>query len=134
MIESPRISRTAAPRCPLCERADVVHANALAFSRWEIFPLSPGHLLIIPVRHVQDFLAITAPEISAMWELTQKGRALIEHHYHPNGYNFGTDLSEAAGQKVAHAHLHLIPRYQCDAADPRGGVPAVVPARKIDNG
>lgn len=134
MIGSPRIPEAGGRPCPFCGRTDVVHANALAFSCWDILPASPGHLLIIPARHVPDFLAITPPEINAMWELAQKGRSLIDRDYGPNGYNLGANVGQAAGQTVAHAHLHLIPRYQGDVADPRGGVRAVIPSRQIDNG
>lgn len=134
MIESPRFSRAGRLDCPFCGRTDVVHANALAFSHWDVSPASPGHLLIIPVRHVPDFLAITVPEMNAMWELAQKGRSLIERDYHPNGYNLGANIGHAAGQTVAHAHLHLIPRYQGDVADPHRGIRTDIPSRQIDSG
>lgn len=132
MIESPKMTGAGGPDCPFCQRASVVHSNALAFSCWDILPASPGHLLIIPIRHVPDFLAITTPELDAMWELAQKGKSLIERHFHPDGYNLGVNVGEAAGQTVAHAHLHLIPRYRGDVADPRGGIRAVIPNRQVD--
>lgn len=113
--------------CPFCTPPRIVHANALAFSCWDIAPASAGHLLIIPRRHEPDFMRIDAEELTAMWELLREGRALIERRYQPDGYNLGVNVGEAAGQTVAHAHLHVIPRYRGDVPNPRGGVRAVLP-------
>lgn len=131
-MESPKTLGAGRSDCPFCGRTDVVHANGLAFSYWDESPASPGHLLIIPMRHVPDFLALTLPEMNAMWDLAQRGRSLIERDYHPNGYILGANIGSAAGQTSSHAHLHLIPRYQGDVADPRGGVRTVIPSRQID--
>jgi len=122
------------PPCPFCGRVAVVHANALAFSCWDIAPVSPGHLLIVTARHVPDFLAITPQEFGAIWELAQKGKELIQRRYHPDGYNLGVNVGQAAGQTVAHAHLHLMPRYRGDVDHPRGGVRAVLPNRRAEPG
>jgi diadenosine tetraphosphate (Ap4A) HIT family hydrolase len=48
---------------------------------------------------------------------------------HPDGFNIGINDGEAAGQTVLHAHVHVIPRYHGDAADPRGGVRWVIPQK-----
>jgi diadenosine tetraphosphate (Ap4A) HIT family hydrolase len=120
--------------CPFCTRPNVLHANTLAFSCWDIAPASPGHLLVIPVRHETNFLGITREEREAMWQLLQTGRNLIEQQYQPDGYNLGVNLGEAAGQTIAHVHLHLIPRYWGDVENPRGGVRAVIPGRRAEPG
>jgi diadenosine tetraphosphate (Ap4A) HIT family hydrolase len=105
-------------------------ANALAYARLDKFPVTPGHLLLIPMRHEPDFLAIHADELAAIWSLVVQAKALLDTQYHPDGYNLGVNVGEVAGQTIAHAHLHLIPRYRGDVENPRGGVRGVVPARQ----
>jgi diadenosine tetraphosphate (Ap4A) HIT family hydrolase len=118
--------------CVFCDRAvagDLVAENALAVALLDAFPLSPGHCLVIPRRHEADFLALSADEQAAIWALVPAVRSHIEHDHRPDGYNIGINVGEAAGQTVAHAHLHVIPRYRGDVADPRGGLRLIIPAR-----
>jgi diadenosine tetraphosphate (Ap4A) HIT family hydrolase len=56
-------------------------------------------------------------------------RRHIEAKEVPAGYNIGINVGEAAGQTVAHAHLHVIPRHQGDLPDPRGGIRWIIPAK-----
>jgi diadenosine tetraphosphate (Ap4A) HIT family hydrolase len=118
--------------CAFCDRvaaADFVAENNLAVAFWDAFPLNPGHCLIVPRRHEADFLALTPEEQAAVWALVALVRRHIEAERTPDGYNIGVNVREAAGQTIAHAHLHVIPRYRGDVPDPRGGVRWVVPAR-----
>ncbi|BBL68830.1 hypothetical protein MchiMG62_20110 [Methanoculleus chikugoensis] len=48
-----------------------------------------------------------------------------------DGYNVGVNVGEAAGQTVMHLHVHVIPRYAGDVADPRGGVRGAVPKKRV---
>ena len=50
--------------------------------------------------------------------------------YHPDGYNIGINVNEAAGQSVFHVHMHLIPRYKGDVPNPKGGVRGVIPSKQ----
>jgi diadenosine tetraphosphate (Ap4A) HIT family hydrolase len=68
-------------------------------------------------------------ERQALWDALQRARARLEKEFHPDGYNLGVNDGAAAGQTVMHLHVHLIPRYQGDAEDPRGGVRHCVPGR-----
>lgn len=118
--------------CPFCDRlttGDLVAGNELAAAFPDAFPLSPGHCLAVPRRHEPDFLALTPAEQTAMWALVPAVRRHIERDRRPDGYNIGVNVGDAAGQTVGHAHLHVIPRYRGDVADPRGGIRHVVPAR-----
>lgn len=118
--------------CPFCGDVNVVLRNSLALACWDIAPASPGHLLLIPIRHEADFTALTAQELLALWELLPRGKALIERLFHPHGYNLGVNVGEAAGQTVAHTHLHLIPRFRGDVENLRGGVCAVIAGRQAE--
>lgn len=118
--------------CPFCDRlitGDLMAENELAAAFFDAFPLSPGHCLAVPRRHEPDFLALTTEEQTAVWALVPAVRRRIESDRLPDGYNIGINVGDAAGQTVGHAHLHVIPRYQGDVVDPRGGIRLIIPAR-----
>ena len=93
------------------------------------FPVSPGHTLIIPRRHVGSFFDVTDAERADLMSLLAAARDELEREFHPAGYNVGINDGAAAGQTVPHLHIHLIPRYAGDRADPRGGVRWVMPEK-----
>ena len=110
--------------CPFCHpdtsRTILTNAHALAIS--DAYPVTPGHTLIIPKRHVASFFETTRQEQSAMLDLLDKMRQLLLKERNPDGFNIGINDGAAAGQTVMHLHIHLMPRYQGDMPDPRGGV------------
>jgi len=99
-----------------------VLANELAVAIRDAFPVSPGHTLILPQRHVASFFDVTGEERKAILALLQGAKLGLDAAFQPNGYNVGINDGAAAGQTVPHVHLHLIPRYIGDSEDPRGGV------------
>jgi diadenosine tetraphosphate (Ap4A) HIT family hydrolase len=103
--------------------------NELALLFDDAYPVSPGHCLVIPRRHVSSWFEITSQEQVAMLELLVCARQRVEQTYHPSGYNIGINDGPAAGQTVPHLHMHLIPRYLGDQIDPRGGVRFVIPEK-----
>jgi len=119
-------------RCPFCERiasGDVDSENQSAVAFPDAFPLSPGHTLITPKRHERDFFLLGQDEQRDIWELTAEMQRQLVQQHRPDGFNIGVNVGEAAGQTVAHAHLHLVPRYGGDVGDPRGGVRWIIPAK-----
>ena len=86
------------------------------------FPVSPGHMLIISNEIRKDFWSLTAQEKSALIKTIEEVKIQIERKYQPDGYNIGMNCGEAAGQTVFHFHCHIIPRYNGDMKNPRGGV------------
>jgi len=100
---------------------------ALAFR--DAYPVSPGHTLVIPVRHVASFFDITSDERTAMFALLEAAKQQLHAEFSPAGYNIGINDGAAAGQTVGHLHIHLIPRYPGDQPDPRGGVRWVIPEK-----
>jgi len=87
-------------------------------------------MLVIPWRHVSDWFETTDEERRDVLALADEARALLLRDRRPDGFNLGVNVGLAAGQTVFHVHLHLIPRYEGDVAEPRGGVRGVVPAKQ----
>ena len=117
--------------CPFCQldAACIVFSDDVTLVIRDAFPVSPGHTLIIPRRHVGSFFELTAPERASMFELLTQAKVELDETLQPDGFNIGINDGAAAGQTVAHLHLHLIPRYRGDTPDPRDGVRWVLPAK-----
>jgi diadenosine tetraphosphate (Ap4A) HIT family hydrolase len=117
--------------CPFCspEPERVFHQGRTAFALWDAFPVNPGHALIVPCRHVGSWFEATPEERAEMLEMVGVVRDRIEAEHAPAGYNIGINDGAAAGQTVGHLHLHVIPRYEGDVPDPRGGIRWVIPER-----
>ncbi len=116
--------------CPFCDPAEPLLGNALAVALFDLNPVTPGHLLVLTRRHVASYFEATAEEKSALLELIDAARPLLDQRFQPAGYNIGINVGATAGQTVMHLHVHLIPRYRDDVANPRGGVRGVIPARQ----
>jgi len=95
------------------------------------FPVTPGHLLVVPKRHVADGLALSQQEIRDSEVLI---RRLVEQIRKDDpgvtGFNIGINIGRSAGQTVMHAHIHLIPRRDGDTDDPKGGVRGVIQGKR----
>ena len=117
--------------CPFCTLADerIVASNELAVIIRDGFPVSPGHTLIVPKRHVASWFDTTSEEQRAVMDLLAQAKLQLDAEHTPAGYNIGINDGPAAGQTIRHLHLHLIPRYDGDNEDPRGGVRWVFPHR-----
>jgi diadenosine tetraphosphate (Ap4A) HIT family hydrolase len=115
--------------CPFCKlpRDRIVFESELALAIRDKFPVSPGHTLILPKRHVASPLDTTPEEQATLLKLLCIARVDLDHVHHPAAYNVGVNDGAAAGQTVMHLHVHLIPRYPGDRNDPRGGVRWVLP-------
>lgn len=120
---------TADDSCPFCTLPEerIRSSNDLVVWIEDGYPISPGHSLIIPRRHMASLFEATAEEWLAFRELLHQAETYISEKNGPDGYNLGVNDGEAAGQTVPHLHIHLIPRYEGDSADPRGGVRWVLP-------
>ena len=115
--------------CPFCtlpaER--IIHTSQHGLIIRDGFPITPGHTLIIPRRHVDSFFNLTADEKLDLLGLLEIAKADVDAEFKPDSYNVGINDGPAAGQTVPHLHIHLIPRYTGDVADPRGGVRWIIP-------
>jgi len=101
-------------------------SNTYAYCRFDDYPVTPGHLLIIPYRHIISFFDATNAEQAAMMDLVRSGKKYLDGNYHPRGYNIAINDGEVAGQTVMHLHIHLIPRYPGDMEDPKSWIHSVL--------
>lgn len=110
--------------CLFCNRdqLNIIAENELSFAIYDKYPVNTGHVLVIPKRHYSNFFDSTEDEIIAINELIHKCKGIIDSKYRPTGYNIGVNINESAGQTIMHLHIHIIPRYDGDEEDPRGGI------------
>ena len=116
--------------CNLPKNLPIQAENDLAFAVYDGFPVSPAHVLVIPKRHVANYFDLTSDELAAIQDLLVIMKKQVDEKFHPDGYNVGVNVGEPAGQSVFHVHVHLIPRYKGDVANPRGGVRGVIPSKQ----
>jgi diadenosine tetraphosphate (Ap4A) HIT family hydrolase len=86
-------------KCPFCNpfADEIVARNDLCYARWDRYPVSKGHLLIMPFRHTPDLFSMTAEERLALLALIDECKAVIEENFRPAGYNIGFNIGKAAG-------------------------------------
>jgi len=115
--------------CPFCVLPTdrIVLQNNSAIAIYDAYPISPGHLLIIPTRHVASWFDTSDTEKQDMLKLLETARSYLHNAHQADGYNIGINDGAVAGQTVPHLHIHLIPRYVDDVSDPRGGVRWIFP-------
>ncbi|MDP3108675.1 HIT family protein [Hydrogenophaga sp.] len=118
-------------RCPFCLLTSERIRGSNEHAVWirDGYPVSPGHSLIIPRRHVGSFFELSPIERTGLLELLDEAKAVAQAEFNPAGFNIGINDGPAAGQTVAHVHVHLIPRFLGDLPDPRGGVRWVIPEK-----
>ena len=118
--------------CIFCNipQDELIAENDLCFAIYDDFPVSKGHVLIIPKRHVADYFSLTEDEVMAIQIMLREIKTKLDADLSPDGYNVGINVNEAAGQTVFHVHVHLITRFKGDVENPRGGVRGVIPDKQ----
>ena len=116
--------------CIFCKPTDILINGVYTYSRLDGFPVSEGHCLVIPKRHVKTLWELTDEELKDLYTVMKQTDDWIFGWYHPDGTNIGINEGEAAGQTIEHLHIHLIPRYEGDVICPRGGIRGVIPDKK----
>src|SRR5205085_2461777 len=106
-----------------------IASNGSAFAIWDRFPVSAGHALVVPHRTIPTWWEATPLERVDMFALVDAVKSRVDADRRPSGYNVGFNVGAAAGQTVGRLHVHVIPRYEGDVADPRGGIRHVIPGR-----
>ena len=119
------------PACPFCnlpqERILLETGTTLAFL--DAYPVTEGHALVTPKRHVASIFELPPEELDALWRQVAIVRKLLAKKYSPDAFNIGVNDGPEAGQTVPHAHIHVIPRRKGDAPDPRGGIRWIIPGK-----
>ena len=119
--------------CLFCsiKESGVVDENNFAYASYDTYPVTKYHCLIIPKRHIKDYIELSDPEVNACNQLIKKMKIEIEtKDSSVKGFNVGTNSGQVAGQSIMHCHIHLIPRREGDVENPQGGVRSVIPLRQ----
>lgn len=114
--------------CPFCSVAasDILDENECAVAVLDRYPVTEGHTLIIPRRHVSDYFDLSKEEKDGTLALLERVKKSLDVEISPDGYNVGMNIGEAAGQRILHAHIHLIPRIRAETERPGGSVKGVI--------
>ncbi len=114
--------------CPFCNlnASRIQLENEVAITILDAFPVSEGHILVVPKKHVTSLYDLPPIEQASLWQLVSEVRGYLSDIMHPDGFNIGINDGQAAGQTVMHAHIHVIPRRIGDDPDPRGGIRRVI--------
>jgi ATP adenylyltransferase len=102
--------------CAVRDRSEKVsslelYRNGLVMATVNLYPFNPGHLMIFPLRHVEDITDLSAEEAAAVHELTVKTVSLLREEFNPTGFNLGYNLGKSGGASISHIHQHIVPRY-----------------------
>jgi diadenosine tetraphosphate (Ap4A) HIT family hydrolase len=123
-------------KCLFCEIEKRIDESRIIYqdSTWiailDNYPVSKGHTLLIPKRHCKSYFDLNFIELESVGVTIGVIKRLLDTKYKPDGYNIGINCGEAAGQTVPHCHIHIIPRYNGDCENPRGGVRGVIPEKQ----
>lgn len=116
--------------CNLPTERTILAENSLAYAISDGFPVTEGHCLIIPKRHVVTYFDLSRPELNACDDLLRQLKATIQSaDGSVTGFNIGMNAGASAGQTIFHCHIHLIPRREGDVENPRGGVRHLIPGK-----
>ena len=123
------MTRNSDRTCPFCRipHERILGQTPLVVTIADGFPVSPGHTLVMPKRHIASPFEMTEAEMADIWRSIEQAAKQLRAKHRPDGFNIGVNDGAAAGQTVMHLHWHLIPRYHGDQPDPRGGVRRIFP-------
>ena len=119
--------------CPFCNpdsERELIAETATTYAIFDKYPVNSGHALIIPKKHTASYFDLTVKEQTACVIMLNQVKKIVQQRFNTLSFNVGINIGSEAGQTVPHVHIHLIPRYPGDVADPQGGVRGVVPERK----
>ena len=119
--------------CIFCEKFDkdrIVYEDETWIAVYDSYPVSEGHTLLIPKRHCESYFNLNYLELESLGVTIGIIKMILDKKFNPTGYNIGVNCGKSAGQTVMHCHIHIIPRYNGDMEDPRGGVRGVIPEKQ----
>lgn len=124
--------RNSSNKCLFCnphKNIRLITESATAYAIFDGYPVSKGHALLVPKRHVANYFELPFKEQSACWLMANKVQEILSKEFEPDGFNVGININKDAGQNMMHASIHIIPRYQGDVAGNKGGMRSVIPKR-----
>lgn len=119
-------------KCVFCESVSaerIIYEDSTWIAILDGFPVSKGHTILIPKRHCETFFDLNDVENGTVIATINVVKTILDTKYSPNGYNIGVNCGKSAGQTIQHCHIHIIPRYEGDVEDPRGGIRGCIPNR-----
>lgn len=116
--------------CDLIGKSKVIYDSNSWIAVLDNYPVSNGHTLLIPKEHYETYFDLPDMLKESMHYAIEHIKEFLDKEYTPDGYNIGCNCGEAAGQTIHHFHLHIIPRYNGDVENPRGGVRGVIPSKQ----
>jgi diadenosine tetraphosphate (Ap4A) HIT family hydrolase len=121
------------PVCTYCTLSEsrIIDQSPLTLVFRDVFPVSPGHTLIIPKRHVESYFDLTDQEREDMTFMMMRAKNALKTELSPHAFNIGINEGFAAGQTVTHINMHLIPRFKGDVPEPRGGIRWIFPDKAV---
>jgi diadenosine tetraphosphate (Ap4A) HIT family hydrolase len=117
--------RNSSNKCLFCNphrNINLIAESATAYAMFDGYPVSKGHALLVPKRHVANYFELPFKEQSACWFMANKVQEILSKEFEPDGFNVGININKDAGQNMMHASIHIIPRYQGDVAGNKGGM------------
>jgi len=123
-----------AKKCFFCDVQTQPDGNRIAenqyfFARYDDAPVTDGHCEIISKRHLESFFELATEQVQSLYDLVINVKEIVDQKFKPDGYNIGINEGAAAGRTLPHLHVHLIPRYNSDVDNPRGGIRNVIPQK-----
>jgi len=93
----------------------IVERGDSAYTVLNLYPYSPGHLVVTPYRHVANIAGLTPDEAADSWRLLARAEQALTAAMSPGGFNMGINLGQVAGAGIPeHIHIHLVPRWSGD--------------------
>jgi len=128
--DTPSVQPPEIGQCIFCHlNREIIAEARLSLAVFDSFPVSKGHALVIPRRHVATIWDMTDEEYAEAFLLVRKVKQVLHARFGTDAFNVGVNCGEVAGQSVWHAHIHVIPRYPGDIPNPKGGVRNIIPGK-----
>ena len=112
------------------EKKIVVLKNSSAKCFFDKYPVSKGHMLVVPNKKVKSIYDLSKKDYQQIFDLVLQCRKYLKNKFKVNNFNVGINDGKLAGQTVNQAHIHIIPRYKGDVKDPAGGIRGVIPKKR----
>ncbi|MEH1839507.1 MAG: bifunctional class I SAM-dependent methyltransferase/HIT family protein [Nostoc sp.] len=125
--------RNSSNHCIFCnphKSLKLLTESATAYAIYDGYPISKGHVLVIPKRHVSNYFELPFKEQSACWFMVNKVQTILKTEFEPDGFNIGMNINRTAGQNIMHASIHIIPRYKGDTVYTKSGIRNVIPKKQ----
>lgn len=114
-----------ATKCPFCSpntKLELLAETAMSYAVLDGYPISRGHALVLPKKHEANFFDLSLEEQNDCWLVANNVQQRLANRFTPGGFTVGLNIGAAAGQRMDHAGIHIIPRYKGDVANPAGGI------------